>query len=205
MTKDQWKSLFHRANYLDAPSLLGLYDAFKINNAGRGISLFREDLEVLAETGYRFAGNTKIFSLADDHLFDAWNKTENLQIRPSVCLTFFSPAFISSTGASADAQKAFRSLLKVNLWPNHGTPPKNVASALNRASMCSLKTLRNSTTLALHSYLFNAGVEACAEAATSPDHWNTLLSVFTGDELQPYLAEMPREARGRVLEDGLGL
>jgi hypothetical protein len=36
-------------------------------------------------------------------------------------------------------------------------------------------------------------------------HWRRITELFSDTETLPYLKQMPREARGRVLEQGLGL
>jgi hypothetical protein len=205
MSKEQWVGLYHKAKSIDADSLVGLHQAFGLDNTGKSLDISIQDLEILASGGYRFVRKTEVFlGYNSSDRFDEWSEARNLFSAPCVVLPFHTPMFISFTGATA-AQQVYRNILKVNLWPASGFAPKSIADALIKSSAISLEFLTNSTALSLHSYFSNAGVEACAESVTSPGHWEILTHVFSADELKPYLAEMPREARGLVLEAGLGL
>mgnify|MGYP003407596776 FL=1 len=202
MTKDQWSGLLGKATSVNPPSMVGLYQAFKLDNAGRSSKAFPHHFEILAQGGFKYAQNTKVFE--DDRKFDEHNRNKDLNLEPSVIFPF-SRKSISALGAVESVKETYRNCAKVNLWPDTSAAPLDVGHALQISARLSFKVMSTSKILALHSYFLNAGVEECAKAATKPSHWMTLTEIFSGDELQPYLKEMPGKARGRVLESGLGL
>jgi hypothetical protein len=95
--------------------------------------------------------------------------------------------------------------MKANLWPIPGAAPAGVPQALKDSSRLSFEVLSNPKKLALYTYLQRAGVEACVEAASTPSQWMSIAQIFSCEDLQPYLKDMPKQARGKVLESGLGL
>ena len=203
MTRDQWVGLFKKASRVSAESMVALYQAFEIDNTGAGLSLNARDFKTLAAGGYRFSSQT--INHSDSRFFDDNVINGDLDSQPSVFLPFNTSMMLSSTGAIQKYREIYRDILRTNLWPTSNQAPSNIGQALKMSLGFSLKNPVKQQALALNAYFLNAGVEACAEAVRSPRHWQTLAHVFSAEELKPYLAEMPREARGLVLEDGLGL
>ena len=203
MTRDQWVGLFKKASRVSAESMVALYQAFEIDNTGAGLSLNARDFKTLAAGGYRFSSQT--INHSDSRFFDDNVINGDLDSQPSVFLPFNSSMMLGSIGAIQKYREIYRDILRTNLWPTSGPAPSNIGQALKMSLGFSLKNPVKQQALALNAYFLNAGVDACAEAVRSPRHWQTLAHVFSAEELKPYLAEMPREARGLVLEDGLGL
>lgn len=203
MTKEQWVGLLGKASKVESASMLGLFQAFGIDNTGKSGSVFPHDLEILARGGFRYSSQAKVFE--DPNKYDKHNKTKDLALEPSLHLPFSTKSISPATGEISMIKALYRDCAAVNLWAAPGAAPVDVAHALKMSARVSFEVLSTAKILALHSYLVNAGVESCAKAATAPSHWLTMAAVFSSDELQPYLKEMPAKARGRVLEAGMGL
>jgi hypothetical protein len=208
MTTDQWEGLFTRADYHSVPSLIGLYQAFGIDNAAKGLSLEFTDFDELLQGGYRFADGTQSF---ED--FQKFNKEDNKknQEGPKPVYLKFNPSIAVNRSADigqnvhAYVLKVYQDILKTNLWPAAGQAPKDITRALKMASRLTLGDTTDSKSMALEAYLVSAGFDACVAAAKTPSQWITLTQVFSGEELKPYLKTMPGKARGRMLESVLGL
>jgi hypothetical protein len=203
MTRDQWVHLFKKASNVSPESMVGLYQAFGVDNTGAGLSLNASDFEVLVAGGYQFSSQT--INHSDSRFFDDHVLNGDLNSRPSVFLIFTAGMMLGSIGAIQKYREVYRNILRTNLWPTSDKPPNDISQALKLSLGYSLKNPVKHQALALNAYFLNAGVEACAAAVRSPRHWMTLAHVFSAQELKPYLAEMPLDAKGRVLEDGLGL
>jgi hypothetical protein len=203
MTREQWAALFHKAEAVDAHSMLGLYQAFGIDNTGKDFHWFPHVFKALADGGFRFSSNTKIFT--DSKTMQKHKEATCLLLEPAVLLPYDKTSFGDHSGAGLVTKDLFANCIKANLWPIPGQAPADVAQALKDSSRLSFDVLSNPKKLAMYTYLLNAGVEACAEVASTPSQWMPIAQIFSSDELQPYLKEMPAKARGRVLEAGMGL
>jgi hypothetical protein len=197
MTRDQWNGLFQKAKGagLDAASLVGMYEAFGIDNTGKGVPLKINDFELLVQAGYQFAGNTKVY---EDHLTFAPHELSRSTL-PAVFLDF------PENTPHALMLQAYRNVLKTNLWPGPGEAPADMQAAFKKSSCLAPGAKITMTSRALEAYFVNAGLEACAASAKTPNQWVTLTRVFSCEEMKPYLQTMPGKARGKVLEAGLGL
>lgn len=209
MTKEQWGKLLLKATTIHPEALVALYQIFGFDNSGKDLNLGADDLQTLIKGSYRFADGTKVFE--SEPAFHKHNYQSDLHLAPSVHIPQ-RLSFASSLKQNRTLQevlefalKNYLGIHKMNLWPTQGAKPTDLADAIKLATRVEFGDVNKSKTMALHAYLLDAGVEACAQAASSPTQWMKLLDVFSGEELQPYLKVMPNKVRGRLLENGMGL
>jgi hypothetical protein len=203
MTRDQRAGLFLKAEAIDAQSLLGVYQAFGIDNTGKDLHFFPHAFATLAKGGFEFSANTKIFT--DSNKMQKHKQAADLSLEPAVLLPYDNTCFGEYSGVGSITRELFANCLKVKLWPIPGEPPADVAQALKDSSKLSLEVLSTPKKLAMYTYLQSAGVESCAQVASTPSQWMAMAQIFSSDELKPYLQVMPKQARGKVLETSLGL
>ena len=203
MTREQWSALFLRAEAVDAHSMLGLYQAFGIDNTGKDFHFFPHGFETLAKGGFQFSSNTKIFT--DSKKMQKHKEAADLFLEPAVLLPYDKTCFGYYSGVGQTTRELFANCMKVNLWPIPGQAPTDVAQALKDSARLSFDVLSTPKKLAMYTYLLSAGVEACAEVASTPSQWMVIAQIFSSDELKPYRHAMPKQARGKVLESSLGL
>lgn len=212
MTKEQWEGLLIRAESPSPYSLVGLYQTFGIDNARKRLKFSFGDFEVLVQGGYRFSDDTKVYENPTQYWAHGQKgQIEDLSALPPVLLNFTGQSF---TQASVDTShqslhsfvvNVYKNVLKTNLWPASGQSPEDITTALKMASRMTLSDTKNTKSMALEAYLVNAGLDACLEVAKTPNQWITLTQVFSADDLLPYVKTMPSQARGRMLEIGMGL
>jgi hypothetical protein len=209
LAKEQWAWLLKHADVVQVESLVALYKTFGIDNAGASLILGEQDLQVLIAGGYRFADGTKAFDRDLD--YHAHNRDRDLQIAPSVSIPknlSFTESAQNPSSASvllAHVLAAHKALNRMNFWPIQDVRPVDLAHALKMAVRLDIDHVGNVKSMAMHAILLNAGVDACAEVASSAAQWTLLTEVFTADQLNPYIKMMPGKAKGRLLESGLGL
>lgn len=203
MTREQWAALFLKAEAVDAHSMVGLYQAFGIDNTGKDFHFFPHGFETLAKGGFQFSSNTKIFT--DSKKMQKHKEATDLLLEPAVLLPYDKTCFGDYSGVGQITRALFANCIAANLWPIPGPAPADVAQALKDSSRLSFEVLSNPKKLAMYTYLLSAGVEACAEVASTPSQWMTIAQTFSSDDLKPYLHAMPKQARGKVLESSLGL
>lgn len=210
MTKDQWALLLKNAEFINAKSLLALYEVLGIDNSGASVTLDADDLLLLAEGGYRFADGTRAFEKDLD--IRAHNRIRDLAVTPSVRiperLSFVDPSVVGRIPSSAMLEyvlSVYKRIDKMNLWPIQDVRPIDLPHVLKMSARLDIDHIGNNKSMALHARMLNAGVEACAVAASSPTQWLKLTEVFTPEELKPFVKVMPAKAKGRLLEMGLGL
>jgi hypothetical protein len=209
MTKAQWMALARRGQTSIAPaSLLALWQGFGINNAGLQLCLEREQLAYLADNGYRFSSDTRVFE--DEDLFKEYSggsATGTGILIGDYRIPFVPDYFDGQENASllSQATVVFQKILASDLWPTTEGRPKNVKDALEQCQFFNLDDFENNQAMLLRVYLLNEGVEACVDAVTSPGQWDRLITVFGSDEMTPYVALMPKSAKGHMLESVLGL
>jgi hypothetical protein len=203
IARDQWVALFDKTDKIDAKALLGLYHAFGIDNTGKGRHFYPHAIATLASGGFKFSSKTKIFT--DEKKFQKHVESADLSLEPAVELTYDKTCFDEHSGPTLTTREIFANCMKANLWPIPGAAPAGVPQALKDSSRLSFEVLSNPKKLALYTYLQRAGVEACVEAASTPSQWMSIAQIFSCEDLQPYLKDMPKQARGKVLESGLGL
>ena len=209
MTKEHWRQLLLKSTTIHSESLVALYQVFGLDNTGKDLILYADDLQILIKGGYRFADGTKVFE--SEPAFHKHNHQSDLHVTPSVRIPQ-RLSFSSSLKADRTAQeiqehalKNYLGIQKMNLWLSQDSRPADLADAIKMATRVEFGDVNKSKTMALHAYLLDAGVGACAQAASTPTQWMKLLDVFSGEELKPYLKVMPNKVRGRLLENGLGL
>jgi hypothetical protein len=93
----------------------------------------------------------------------------------------------------------------MNLWTSTQPQPKDVQSAMDEICSLDVKNPDLPHAMALSAYIQAKGIEACVKAAQTPVHWQRIVELFSGKETQPFLKQMPRNARGLVLEESMGL
>jgi hypothetical protein len=210
MTKEQWSLLLQQADFTSAHSILALYQVLGLDNSGSSIALDDDDLLLLIDGGYRFADGTKVFN--QDLDMRSHNRRVSLKEQPSVFisdhLSFTNQSVISQMSGSeihAHVLSIYRGIHEMNLWPSQDIRPTDLTAALKMAARLDLTHSGHNKAMALHAYLVESGIQACVEAVSSPTQWVKLTEVFTADELQPYMKIMPSNAKGRLLELGMGM
>lgn len=231
MPREMWHNLALKKNgsQLIPASLVALYDAFGIDNTGMELTLYSGRIKDFFGTDFRFSDLTEVLedsgdaddypggsddysqdASEEDDFDDLDDEQEELQKPTTVLLSYESTDFVSTIGVSNDEIRrqmlnGYKEMLKLNLWPVMGLRPSDIGQALSMSNREGLGGSANKLVMSLKAYLMLAGVETCVKAATSPQHWKTLEIVFSSDELTPYLSQMPQSARGRLLENVMGL
>jgi hypothetical protein len=208
MTPVQWKGLLHKARSVSGESLLGLHQAFGIDNAGKSLELSFRDFEILSRGGFQFADNTQACESLGAYLQSSGSVSKvpqavYLNFQPTSFL--FPPEEAENHTLHSYLVEVYQNVQKTNLWPGSDKAPADIQEALAMAAPLTLGGDDDTLSLMLEGYLASAGLEACATVAKTPDEWITLTQVFSSDELAPYLKTMPSKARGRMLELGMGM
>jgi hypothetical protein len=232
MPRELWHKLALTKNgdNLNAASLVALQETFGIDNTGMTLNLYTRRVMEFFGTGFRFSDQTEVFEDSgddEDHFnacdtYDAYGQEDDHeqeddpeaeQAQPSptiVNLQFESTDFVSTLSKGNDDVRrqmleGYQEMIKLNLWPVQGLKPRDLEHALSMSDREGLGGTANKLVMSLKAYLMLAGVEACVQAATSPRHWTALMETFSNDEMAPYLSIMPKSAKGRMLENVLGL
>jgi hypothetical protein len=228
MPREMWHKLALKNDgcQLIPASLVALYDAFGIDNTGMELTLYCGRIKDFLGKDFRFSDMTEVLEdsgededypggsdgysqdESEEDVLD--DEQEELQKPTTVLLSYESTDFVTTIGVSNDELhrqmlNGYKEMLKLNLWPATSLRPSDIGQALSMSNREGLGGSANKLVMSLKAYLMLAGVEACVKAATSPQHWKTLEIVFSSDELTPYLSQMPQSARGRLLENVMGL
>lgn len=205
LTEDQWRGLVKKApaTSFSVESALALWDTFKIDNTDLALTLHPEDVITLARNGYRFADQTQVFR--SERSFDSYMARSETPKAPAIWLCDSLNAYEIDKFKDSDVIDLYRDALKANLWPSDSKRPSDLAMALKMSVSVDLEVPEYDRSMILRAYLLNAGLDACAQVAGSPAQWVKLTMVFSPEELKPYLAIMPKAAKGRVLENVLGM
>jgi hypothetical protein len=211
MTREQWLGLIQKAEqHLKPESVVAIRDTFGLDNTGMKIKLDDWRFKTYAEAGYRFADGTKFFDQLKpygDYIRDPKNARCTTVFTSMPELAIFQKGDILTDHQRVERMVfACKKMLATNLWPVMGEDkPTSVKVALSESLKVDFQDFNSKKAMALYAFLVNAGVDACAESAKSPEHWMKLTEIFSADELKPYLKMMPSQARGRTLESVLGL
>lgn len=222
MPREMWKklALMDKGNKLSAESLVALHDAFGIDNTGMTLNLWARKGMAFFGTGYRFSDQTEVFDgsgygdhYSSDHGYSGFfdhEEEEQSQGPTHVYLQYESTDFVSTLAKGNDdirrqMLEGYMEMIKVNLWPVPGEKPTDLRGALDLSVRENFTRSDNKLVMSLKAYLMLAGVEACSKAATEPAHWERISETFSSDELTPYLHLMPKRAKGRLLENVLGI
>jgi hypothetical protein len=212
MTREQWLGIIQKSkgHNLHPESLLAIRDTFGVDNTGMQIKLDDRVLKILLDGGYRFVDATRFFNQIKP--YGEFIKNPATLDATTVFSTLPELALYQKTSFLTDPQRVDRmvfmsqQLLATNLWPVMGEErPACTVDAMRDSLDVDFKDWESKKAMALYAFLVNVGVDACAESAKSLAHWMKLTEIFSADELNPYLKLMPSQARGRVLESGLGL
>lgn len=212
MEANQWKALLHKADTtLSASSIIAMHQAFGFDNTGLRITVTGSEVDQYLAANFRFSD--------ESHFFDTTKRykahlDQNMVTGTTAVLSTFNSSSLSdrgephATGASIldVATKNFQDLvIKLNLWPSDSERPKDLADALRMAGPMELNSWGNNRAMGLRAILVDAGLEACIEVAKTPRAWLKLTEAFPRDQIEPYIKDMPREAKGRLLEQDLGM
>jgi hypothetical protein len=214
MTQAQWRGLIDRANtlHLWAKSVIAFRDALDMSNEGLQIKMLPEDCVAYHEAGYQFSSVTRVFDLESD--FDDFRKSNPRETSVYLYLTASQVENHLSnnidTACSAvmilnEARKIHAMVQSMNLWTSQRPKPSDVQSAMDEICRYDIDNPDIRPAMALSAYLQTQGVDACVKAAKTPMHWQRIVELFSAKETRPYLKQMPASARGRVLEDSMGL
>lgn len=212
MEPAQWKALLHKADTtLIASSMIAMHQAFGFDNKGLRITVTGSEIEQYLAANFRFSDDSNFFDTTKR--FKA-HLDQTLVTGTTAVLSTFSSSSLSDRGepqaSGADilevATKNFQDVvIKLNLWPSDSERPKDLADALRMAGPLELTSWGNNRAMGLRAILVDSGLNACTEIAKTPRAWLKLTEVFPRDEIDPYIKQMPREAKGKLLEQDLGM
>jgi hypothetical protein len=212
MTREQWLAVTQKTDtqYHTPETLLAIYETFGIDNAGMELKLDYPGFRTLFEGGYRFADETRYFTLErelkihKDKYPDAdltsfvLSKNDSVMLKNLVLLT--DPERVDRM------RHVYREMLSTNLWPlEHHVKPASLLEVISIGKNADFDDFHNPKALTVHAHLTLQGVDACVKVATTEEHWATLAMVFSAEELKPYLRQMPGKAKGYLLEQVMGL
>jgi len=192
MTTEQWHHLA-RIQTLESSTFLALHRAIGFGNEGLSIKVERGYVDKMQKAGFRFS--SKPYRLI--------NSLKNMEAEEFLAN---GQTCVDLTSISRD-QLPYEQLVDMGLWPTSVIPePKDLASALaSCARRKDVASKLDETSLSLRAYVYNAGVEACAEVASNPKQWAFMLDLFGPDAMRPYSRELPAESLGKVFAHDLGL
>jgi hypothetical protein len=214
LTQEQWRALIAGCSspLFWADTVLAFQDTLGMSNEGFQLVLMPEETHTYHEAGYRFIDDTKVFD--DDDEFEAFTKSH-----PSETCVYFhcsKDQVVSYLTRDEDRHCPEAMILEearnlhwmaqsMNLWTSLKPKPNNIQSAMAEICTVDFKNPDDTHAMALSAYLMASGVDQCAKDAKSPEHWQCIVSLFSTKDTQPYIKQMPRSARGFVLEDSMGL
>jgi hypothetical protein len=215
LTRDQWIDFIARgdARYFNASTLCILRDVFSINSQGFRLALTLEDLSPLHEANYQFAEDTRLF----DNSLEAFDYVNQHPGASSLILDLsihniqdFIDEHLTSSPSSvasplSEARRLHRQAQSMNVWTGLQKKPEGIQQALEQLVNLGVSDPDDLQGMAISVYLEDQGIAACVKAATTPEQWLGIVKLFHADQVEPYLSIMPGKAKGRVLEDLLGL
>jgi hypothetical protein len=190
----------------NADVILAVHQGLGLDNSGFAMNLGAKGLQKLVDAGFRFSDDTVCMPV-----YSKGPSGEYLNHRREDTDTFvkFDPEKeleLDSDILEGDDRRAMDDLYKhtaaANLWPGDMKGPTSLSDAMTRAFRKKTYSVQRE---ALLGYIQLAGIDACAAEAKTPAHWALLKERFTRAQIDPYLKVMPREIRGKVIEDDLGL
>lgn len=205
MEPEQWKGLLHKADTtLKASSLIAMHQAFGFDNKGLRITVTGSEIEQYLAANFRFSDDSNFFDTTKR--FKA-HLDQTLVTGTTAVLSTFSSSSLSDRGNILEvATKNFQDVvIKLNLWPSDSERPKDLADALRMAGPMDLTSWGNNRAMGLRAILVDSGLNACTEIAKTPRAWIKLTEAFPRSEIDPYIKQIPREARGKLLEQDLGM
>jgi hypothetical protein len=211
MTQEQWRAVAKKGqSSIASVSLLALWQCFGIDNASLQLCLEGGLLAYLAQNGYRFSSDTRVFE--DEDLFREYSSRDGSATTTGILIGDYRIPFVpdyfdgqEDASLLSQAIVVFQKILSSNLWPTTQGRPLDVKDALKQCNGLNLDDFESNQAMLLRAYLLNEGVDACVNAVTSAQQWQKLMTVFGSNEMTPYLGKMPKSARGGMLESVLGL
>lgn len=206
---DQWRSLFKycSTSNLHPKGLLAFRDAYQMDNQGIHVHINPEAVFDLNEAQYRFRDGT--VAVLTESEYD-----EVVKNHPdSTCVLLnIESGHIGWIYGVSDEHELFNECVRLhsmlqnmNIWTGNGPAAPDAKQALDNLLSLGGQDVKSIRSMGLVAHLIKLGAKDCAQAAITPEHWNLIVRLFDADDLRPYLAAMPRQARGLVLESGLGL
>jgi hypothetical protein len=209
LTSQQWADFIARADarYFKASHLCILRDVFSINNQGLRLELTLKDLSALHVANYQFAEGTRLF---DDNtkVFEDMGENPGASSLLMDLTADSIKAFVGEYSHSTvlpEARKLHRQAQSMNLWSSVEKRPEGIRQALEQVVDLSVDDEDDLQGMAISVYLETQGIAACVREATTVEHWLGIAKCFSAEQVQPYLSVMPGKARGRVLENQMGL
>jgi hypothetical protein len=214
MTQEQWRALIAGCSSptLWADTVIAFKDTLGMSNEGFQLVLLPEETYTFHEAGYRFIDGTKVFD--DDEKFESFTKSHQSE----TCVYFHcsKDQVVNYLTREVDRDCPHAMILEearnlhwmaqsMNLWTSPKPKPHDILSAMEEICTVDFKNPDDTHAMALSAYLMASGVDQCAKVAKTPVHWQRIVELFSLKETQPYLKQMPRSARGLVLEDSMGL
>lgn len=208
MEQAQWKSLLLKSNNeISASSLIAMHQAFGVDNTGLCITVRSEEVDDYLAADFRFSEDTTFFDTLK--LFKAHRSANLVSGTTAVLSSFNGYSFMDGDEATTPRENVDRTyqemVLRINLWPSDAAKPKDLADALRMAGPLDLDNVGNNKAMGLRAILVDAGIKACIEVASTPRSWLKIKEVFSRDELNPYMNQIPRAVRGKLLEQDLGM
>lgn len=198
--KSIWEFLLkYNSKYaLDAEDALSLYSAMGIDNSKLKIILEVGDIDLMYKGGYIFSDETNLIHSSSSSKINDDSSYVKLSL-------YNSNQFLGlSHFDNEQLSEVYRSAIKMNLWPSESKRPDSLSSALKMLSK--KKSLKeNDADHSLKAYFQIFGAEACAKEATTSLQWERLSEVFDTSTMSKFVGMAPASARGKLLEDNLGL
>jgi hypothetical protein len=216
MEPQQWKALFAKGSgkKLFVNSLIAMYQAFGVDNEGIQIEIRYDDIPALKAADYRFSEKTKFFD--EEKTFKAHYSSYSAHGATSV-FAFMNASLLYSPDDYPEDVAVTRTVLldrytqhfidiaNLKIWPSNSIPPSDFAEAVKMAGSADLSDSTNNRSMALRGILMGAGIDACVQAISAPKQWIKLAEIFPRSEFKPYMKTMPKEAKGLLLEQEMGL
>jgi hypothetical protein len=209
MRRDQWIALlgYCEPARMEPHVLLALRDVHGIGNQNLRFTLQPQYVDELHSAGYRFDSGTRVVKCPRE-------MTRFVQANPGkpyVYVDFDHRLILMHNGHWAfeavfgESQRLHSLAHAMNLWTGAGDQPKGAQASLDDLVRLETDDVDAVAAMGTWAHLVKMGVDVCVEAASCTEHWKWIVKMFSVDQLLPHLALMPRESRGRVLENELGL
>lgn len=194
---------------LDAESMLALFQGLGIDNKGYRVDLNYKGLQILYDAGFKFSEDsviaTSLQTAPSGRTIQHRLSTEDTDVMLNIDSTL-DGAMV--TNGSLEERKAwdnrYTNALSMSLWPAETPKPESLVDALVKAG----RKKKWGTTVpetALLTYIDQAGIEACADAAKTAPHWAFLKEHFGREAMTPFMRKIPAKVRGSILMDDIGL
>jgi hypothetical protein len=212
LSAKQWKMVLEVADHgmLTGSSVVACHQAFGIDNTGLNLSISPDSIDAFLAAGFRFNEDTRFF----DSYPAFRDHRESKEGKPTTSVYCnFSGWTLPKGGVERTDEEFFEHMtrqlidvvIKLNIWPSSAERPKDLADAVMKAGSVGLQTWSDNHSMGLRAMIVHAGIEACSKVATDAPAWLALTEAFTAQELAPYLKLMPHQAKGRLLEQDLGM